>query len=248
MGFGFGKRSESSNNSTIDMARSHRSRANDNVTTELELRRAFAVFECCASYGAYVDLNDVNAGWNYLREEGLVSTDLEATWTELDGILLTYSNTGMLAKADKERARHLMEVIETQLEAVKGKVEGMVDAVVALNVARLKYPSKNWIIDGVLAAAFGVIVGSLVGTVAGKLADNTPAVANVVFGLVIIGSVLVARYRHQKRIVAADAKIAHAQAELGRMIIRNLSPSTFPSTPVAEGAALNSLSDAARQS
>ncbi|MGU3778361.1 hypothetical protein [Burkholderia metallica] len=98
------------------------------VTTKLELRRAFAVFECCAS-------------------------DLEATWNELDGILLTYSNTGMLAKADKERARHLMGVIETQLEAVKGKVEGMVDAVVALNVARLKYPSKNWIIDGVTKIA-----------------------------------------------------------------------------------------------
>ncbi len=46
-----------------------------------------------------------------------------------------------------------MEVIETQLEAVKGKVEGMVDAVVALNVARLKCPSKNWIIDGVTEIA-----------------------------------------------------------------------------------------------
>ncbi len=233
MGFGFGKRSESSSNATIDMAKSQRSRANDNFATELSLRRAFAVFECCASHGAYVDLNDVDAGWNHLRQEGLVSTDLEATWNEADGILLTYSNAGRLAESDKTRARHLVEVIEAQLEAVQGKVEGMVDAVVALNVARLKYPSKSWIVDGILAAAFGVIAGSLVGTVAGKLADNTPAIANVVFGLVILGSILVARYRHQKRIAAADAKIAHAQAELARMIIRNLSPSAFPSTPAA---------------
>ncbi|AYZ63409.1 hypothetical protein EGY31_09385 [Burkholderia multivorans] len=149
-------------------------------------------------------------------------------WREMEGILLTYSNAGTLAKSDKERANHLMEVIEGQLDTVQGKVDGMVDAVVALNVARLNYPSKNWIIDGILAAAFGVLVGAIVGTVAGQLADNTPAVSNVVFGLVIIGSVLMARYRRQKRIVAADAKIAHARAELDRMVLRNLSPSAYP--------------------
>lgn len=233
MGFGFGKRSESSSNSTIDMAKSQRSRANDNFTTGLALRRAFAVFKCCASYGTYVDLNDADTGWNYLREEGLVSTDLEATWKEVERILQTYSSAGVLAKSDKKHANHLMEVIEEQLDAVQGKVDGMVDAVVALNVARLNYPSKNWIIDGILAAAFGVLVGAIVGTVAGQLADNTPAVANVVFGLVIIGSVLVARYRHQMKIAAADAKIAHARAELDRMVLRNLSPSAYP-PPMAD--------------
>ncbi|AOK18531.1 hypothetical protein WT26_21090 [Burkholderia cepacia] len=233
MGFGFGKRSESTGNSTTDMAKSQRSRANDNFTTELELRRAFAVFECCASHGTYVDLNDVDTGWRHLREEGLVSTDLEATWKEVERILQTYSSAGVLAKSDKEHANHLMEVIEEQLDAVQGKVDGMVDAVVAINVARLKYPSKSWIVDGILAAAFGVLIGAIVGTVAGQLADNTPAVANVVFGLVIIGSVLVARYRHQMKIAAADAKIAQAQAELDRMVIRNLSPSAYP-PPMAD--------------
>ncbi|HKT64952.1 MAG TPA: hypothetical protein VJR91_15385 [Burkholderia sp.] len=227
MGFGFGKRSESSGNTTADMAKSQRSRANDNVTMGLALRRAFAVFGCCASHGTYVDLNDVDTGWRYLREEGLVSSDLDATWRELDGILLTYSNTGMLATSDKARAAHLADVIEAQLDTVQGKVEGMVDAVAAINVARLKYP-KTWFGDGILAVAFGVLAGAIVGTMAGELADNTPAIGNVVFGLVIIGSVLVARYRHHRKIIAADAKIAQAQAELDRMVIRNLSPSAYP--------------------
>ncbi|VWD39133.1 hypothetical protein [Burkholderia lata] len=237
MGFGFGKRSESSGDSTVDMAKSQRSRANDNFTTGLEIRRAFAVFECCASYGTYVDLNDVDTGWRYLREEGLVSTDLEAAWTELDRILLTYSNAGVLAKSDKERAEHLMERIEALIDAIQGKVEGMVEAVVALNVARLKYPSKNWIIDGIFAAVFGAMGGSILGIMAGKLADNTPAIENVVFGLVIIGSVLVARYRHQQKIVAADAKIVDARADLDRMVVRNLSPSAYPPPMTTAGAA-----------
>ncbi|CAB3773297.1 hypothetical protein GQ57_36015 [Burkholderia sp. MSh2] len=237
MGFGFGKRGESSGNSTIDMAKSQRSRSNDNFTEGLTVRRAFAVFECCASYGAYVDLNDVDTGWNYLREEGLVSTGLETAWKDLDGILLTYANAGVLAKPDKERAGQLMDAIEAQLEAACGKVEGMVDAVVAINVARLKYPPKSWIVDGIFAAVFGVMGGTILGLMAGKLADNTPAVENVVFALVIIGSVLVARYRHQKKIVAADAKIAQARAELDRMVVRNLSPSAYPPPMPASGAA-----------
>ncbi|HGO6128976.1 Uncharacterised protein [Burkholderia cepacia] len=235
MGFGFGKRSGSSGNSTVDMAKSRRSRANDNFTTGLELRRAFAVFKCCASYGAYVDLNDVDAGWNYLREEGRVSAELEAAWQELDGILLTYSDAGALDKPDKARAENLMDAIETQLDAIEGNVDGMVDAVVAMNVARLKYPSKSWLVDGIFAAIFGVLVGSIAGTVAGQLADHTPAIENVVFGLVIIGSVLVARYRHQRKIVAADAKIAQAQADLDRLVIRNLSPSAYPPPMMAAG-------------
>ncbi|KGC09083.1 hypothetical protein DM43_6452 [Burkholderia cepacia] len=237
MGFRFGTRSESSGNSTVDMAKSQRSRANDNFTTGLELRRAFAVFKCCASYGAYVDLNDVDTGWNYLREEDRVSAELEAAWAELDGILLTYSNAGTLAKPDKARAQSLMDAIDAQFDAVEGDVDGMVDAVVAMNVARLKYPSKSWIVDGILAAILGVLVGAVAGTVAGELADHAPAVENVVFGVVIVGSVLVARYRHQRKIVAADAKIAQAQAELDRLIIRNLSPSAYPPPMTAAGIA-----------
>lgn len=237
MGFGFGKRRESSGNSTVDMAKSQRSRANDNFTTGLELRRAFAVFKCCASYGTYVDLNDVATGWNYLREDGRVSIELEATWKTLDGILLTYSNAGMLAKSDKERAPSLMDAIEAQLDAVEGNVQGMVDAVVAINVARLKYPSKTWFGDGIWAVVFGVMGGAIAGTLATEFADNTPAVGNVVFGLVIIGSLLTARYRHQRKIVAADAKIAQAQAELDSMVIRNLSPSAYPPPMAAAGVA-----------
>jgi hypothetical protein len=236
MRFGSEKRSESSSNPTIDKAKNQRSRTNDNFTTNLAVRRALSVFECCASYGTYVDLNDVDTGWNYLREEGLVSSSLDATWKEMEGILLTYTNTGALARSDKEHARQLMDVIEKQLDDVQGDVEGVVDAVVALNVARLRYPSKNWIIDGVLAAGMGVIAGAIVGDVAGKLADNTPAIANVVFGLVIIGSVLVARYRHKKRIMTADTKIVHARAELDRMVIRNLSPSAYPPPLAPAGA------------
>lgn len=235
MGFGFGKRGESTGNSTTDMAKSQRSRANDNFTAELELRRAFAVFECCASHGTYVDLNDVDTGWRHLREEGRVSSDLEAAWKELDGILLTYANAGVLAEPDKARARNLTDDIEAQLDAVQGKVDGMVDAVVAINVARLKYPSKSWIVDGIFAAMFGVMGGAILGTLAGEFADHTPAVGNVVFGLVIIGSVLVARYRHRRKIVAADEKIAQAQAELDRMVIRNLSPSAYPPPMTAAG-------------
>ncbi|NTZ83700.1 hypothetical protein FCJ61_11980 [Burkholderia metallica] len=237
MGFGFGTRSESSGNSTIDLAKSQRSRANDNFTTGLELSRAFAVFKCCASYGAYVDLNDVDTGWSYLREEGRVSAELDAAWKELDGILLTYSNAGTLAKPDKERAQHLMDTIDAQLDAVEGNVDGLVDAIAAMNVARLKYPSKSWIVDGIFAAIFGVLIGAIAGTVAGELADHTPAIENVVFGVVIIGSVLLARYRHQRKIVAADAKIAQAQAELDRMVIRNLSPSAYPPPMTAAGIA-----------
>ncbi|WP_333977310.1 hypothetical protein [Burkholderia cepacia] len=235
MGFGFGKCSESTGNSTADMAKSQRSRANDNFTTELELRRAFAIFKCCASHGTYVDLNDVDTGWRHLRKEGRVSSDLEAAWKELDGILLTYANAGVLAKPDKALARNLTDDIEAQLDAVQGKVDGMVDAVVAINVARLKYPSKSWIVDGIFAAMFGVMGGAILGTLAGEFADHTPAVGNVVFGLVIIGSVLVARYRHRRKIVAADEKIAQAQAELDRMVIRNLSPSAYPPPMTATG-------------
>ncbi|HDR8858109.1 TPA: hypothetical protein QDA74_005007 [Burkholderia territorii] len=226
---GFGKHGESTGKSTIGMAVSQRSRDNDHFTTQLELRRAFAVFKCCASYGTYVDLNDIDTGWNYLREEGLVSTSLEAAWKEATSILATCSNAGMLAEADKERASQLMDAIEAGLNSAEGQVEGIVDAVVAMNVARLKYPSKSWLIDGILAALLGVPVGAVVGSLAGELADNTPAIGNVVFGLVVMGSVLVARYRHQRKIVAADAKIAEAQAGLDRVIIRNLSPRAFPS-------------------
>ncbi|KUY80035.1 hypothetical protein [Burkholderia sp. RF4-BP95] len=226
---GFGKHGESTGNSTIGMAEGQRSRANDHFTTQLELRRAFAVFKCCASYGTYVDLNDIDTGWNYLREEGLFSTSLEAAWKEAACILATYSNAGTLAESDKERASKLMDAIEVGLNAAEGQVEGIVDAVVAMNVARLKYPSKSWVVDGIFAALLGVPVGAVVGSLAGELADNTPAIGNVVFGLVIIGSVLVARYRHHRKIVAADAKIAEAQTELDRMVIRNLSPRAFPS-------------------
>jgi len=228
MGFGFKKRRESSSNSTVDLTKSQRSRANDNLTIQLALRRGFAVFECCASHGTYVDLNDVDTGWNYLREEGLVSPDLDATWRELDLILMTYSNAGMLAIAAKERAQHLIEVVETQLDAERGNVEGLVDAVVAINVARLKYPSKSWSVNGIFAAVFSVPVGAIVGIVAGNLVGNAPAIENTVFCLVIIGSVLVARYRHQKRIIAADAEIARAQIELDRKVLRNLSPCAYP--------------------
>lgn len=228
MGFGFGKRTDALGTSTIHLVKGQRSRANDNFTTDLTVRRAIAVFECCASYGTYVDVNDVYTGWRYLLGERVVSTDLEAPWKELDRILLTYSNAGTLAKSDKDRARHLMDTIEEHLGSAQGKVEGMADAVAAFNIARLNYPSKNWIFEGVLAAACGVLIGALLGTAIGGLAGHSLAMTNVVFYLVTVGSVLAARYRHQKRIAAADAKIAHARAELDRMVLRNLSPCAYP--------------------
>ncbi|NHV29862.1 hypothetical protein [Burkholderia sp. D-99] len=236
MGFGFGKRSESSGNSTEDMAKSQSSRANDRFAVDLALRRALAVFECCASHGAYIELHDGKVGWDYLKEKGLISTDLDAEWIASERILLTYYNAGVLASSDKERVRRQVDVIEEQLQAVRGEVVGVVDAVSALNLAQLKYPSRSWIVDGIFAAVFGAVGGTVLGLLAGDLTDHVPAVENVVFGLVILGSVLFARYRHQKSIVAADAKIAEAQAEVDRLVVRNLSPSA-PPPMTAAGAA-----------
>ncbi|OXJ00804.1 MULTISPECIES: hypothetical protein [Burkholderia] len=233
MGFGFGKRRESSGNSTVDLTKNQHSRANDRFAVDLALRRALAVFECCASHGAYIELNDANVGWDYLKEKGLISTDLDVEWNELERILLAYYNAGVLTASDKDRVRHLVDVIEAQLRAVRGEVVGVVDAVSALNLAQLKYPSKSWIGDGIFAAVFGAMGGAIIGTAAGRFADDTTAVTNVVFVLVILGSILFARYRHQKRIVAADAKIAAARAEVERLVVRNLSPSAEVSSVAA---------------
>ncbi|CAB3967760.1 MULTISPECIES: hypothetical protein [Burkholderia] len=233
MGFGFGKRRESSGNSTVDLTKNQHSRANDRVALDLALRRALAVLECCASHGAYIELNDAKVGWDYLKEKGLISIDLDAEWNESERVLLAYYNAGILTASDKERARHLVDVIEVQLRAARGEVVGVVDAVSALNLARLKYPSKSWIGDGIFAAVFGVMGGAIIGTVAGRFADDTTAVTNVVFVLVILGSILFARYSHQKSIVAADAKIAAAQAEVDRLVVRNLSPSAEVSSVAA---------------
>ncbi|AYQ39963.1 hypothetical protein BLA9940_06585 [Burkholderia aenigmatica] len=233
MGFGFGKRRESSGNSTVDLTKNQHSRANDRIALDLALRRALAVLECCASHGAYIELNDAKVGWDYLKEKGLISIDLDAEWNESERILLAYYNAGILTESDKEHARHLVDVIEAQLRAARGEVVGVVDAVSALNLARLKYPSKSWIGDGIVAAVFGVMGGAIIGTVAGRFADDTTAVTNVVFVLVILGSILFARYSHQKSIVAADAKIAAAQAEVDRLVVRNLSPSAEVSSVAA---------------
>ncbi|VWD15007.1 MULTISPECIES: hypothetical protein [Burkholderia] len=233
MGFGFGKRRESSGNSTVDLTKNQHSRANDRIALDLALRRALAVLECCASHGAYIELNDAKVGWDYLKEKGLISIDLDAEWNESERILLAYYNAGILTESDKEHARHLVDVIEAQLRAARGEVVGVVDAVSALNLARLKYPSKSWIGDGIFAAVFGVMGGAIIGTVAGRFADDTTAVTNVVFVLVILGSILFARYSHQKSIVAADAKIAAAQAEVDRLVVRNLSPAVEVSSVAA---------------
>ncbi|HDR9487428.1 TPA: hypothetical protein QDC20_003733 [Burkholderia aenigmatica] len=233
MGFGFGKRNQSTSNSTVDLTKNQHSKANDRIALDLALRRALAVLECCASHGAYIELNDAKVGWDYLKEKGLISIDLDAEWNESERILLAYYNAGVLASSDKERARHLVDVVETQLRAVRGEVVGVVDAVSALNLARLKYPSKSWIGNGIFGAVFGVMGGAIIGTVAGRFADDTTAVTNVVFVLVILGSILFARYSHQKSIVAADAKIAKAQAEVDRLVVRNLSPSAEGSSVAA---------------
>lgn len=233
MGFGFGKRNQSASNSTVDLTKNQHSKANDRIALDLALRRALAVLECCASHGAYIELNDAKVGWDYLKEKGLISIDLDADWNESERILLAYYNAGVLTSSDKERARHLVDVVETRLRAVRGEVVGVVDAVSALNLARLKYPSKSWIGNGVFGAVFGVMGGAIIGTVAGGFADDTTAVTNVVFVLVILGSILLARYSHQKSIVAADAKIAKAQAEVDRLVVRNLSPSAEVSSVAA---------------
>lgn len=233
MGFGFGKRRESSGNSTVDLTKNQHSRANDRIALDVALRRALAVLECCASHGAYIELNDVKVGWDYLKEQGLISSDLDAEWNESERILLTYYNAGILTSSDTERVRHLVDAIDEQLRAARGEVVGIVDAVSALNLARLKYPSKSWIGDGIFGAVFGAMGGAIIGTVAGKFADDTTAVSNVVFVLVILGSILFARYRHQKSIVAADARIAAAQAEVDRLVVRNLSPSAEVSSVTA---------------
>lgn len=132
------------------------------------------------------------------QEQGLISSDLDAEWNESERILLTYYNAGILTSSDTERVRHLVDAIDEQLRAARGEVVGIVDAVSALNLARLKYPSKSWIGDGIFGAVFGAMGGAIIGTVAGKFADDTTAVSNVVFVLVILGSILFARYRHQE--------------------------------------------------
>ncbi|WP_080403701.1 DUF4236 domain-containing protein [Burkholderia ubonensis] len=199
---------------------SNREQAKADLAVQLISQRALAVVDSCASFGAYVTLDDAEAGWKFLRDEGHITDPLDKAWKEIDIALRIYSDSGSFTSANKERALRALYEIEEGLAAARGDIEGLCDAVDALDRAQATYPQRGWgrkaFWCGLAAFFFSPFLAAFVGRDHPNLAVPIPIIATV-------AAVYFVRRAHLRNVRAADERVAVAHAELERLVRHKVS-------------------------
>ncbi|WP_197328688.1 DUF4236 domain-containing protein [Ralstonia syzygii] len=205
-------------------APSARAQVNDEFIDLLADRRAEAIVDCCASHGVYVAHEDADAGWGYLHEEGLISSDLAAAWKETETALRIHTDTGSITAANKERALRALYLIEERFPSLHGSVEGVHGVAARLHAAhsvRNQLLGRGWVARACmagLAAFFGSLI--LLAAIASK---DVLAFAPMIALVATASAFLWVRSRHKKAIATATELFGRRLAEFEGVVTRSLS-------------------------
>lgn len=204
-----------------DRAPSARQLATSQTIADIFERLSASIRNCCASHGAYIDAEGVDAGLEFLYQR---RPELESLKPAMDEILTAgrlFGDMGSLTAAGKERALRALYKVEEALAENAGDVVGVDAAAAGLWTALSEQPKKKWVSRGVWSTLALIIFGRpLISGVTGMESGS----AYCLTILLSVGAFWGLRRSYRRKFAEAEARIGAANARFDQVVEFELSP------------------------
>ncbi|RZT35507.1 DUF4236 domain-containing protein [Cupriavidus agavae] len=207
--------------SSEDRGPSARQLATSQTIADIFERLSASIRNCCASHGAYIDAQGIDAGLEFLYQR---RPELESLRPAMDEILTAgrlFGDMGSLTAAGKERALRALYKVEEALAANAGETLGVDAAAASVWAALGERPKKKWVSRGVWSTLALIIFG---GPLISGVTGMDPGPAFFITILISVGTFWGLRRGYRSKFAEAEARIDAANARFDQVVEFELSP------------------------